>query len=298
MSKTCIICGDNFEPTGRNQKMCSDPCRKIVHRQSQKKYQRSLKGRQCFKKSKLKYRASERGRLTEKKYTIRYKKNKHIITLCNKYGITPERYLSMVDEQQGLCAICGQPETKLYKGNIQNLSLDHDHETNKIRGLLCDKCDRGTGIFYHNTGLLRLAAIYLEKYHPKKIRIYASHYIRGPKGLKATEEDMLLNCHKAVIHGLKLEAQFSNVDFYVPGAVDEPIVIAYRKKYLTERQILDVDCSIIDTCQAMLLLIWGDHLSQGMQVEVDHAKAHNIPIFRTDEPKYFKEFVEELCQEN
>jgi hypothetical protein len=54
--------------------------------------------------------------------------------LRKKYGITRIQYLEMVELQQGKCAIC-----KRYFGN--KLHVDHDHTTNKIRGLLCLSCN-------------------------------------------------------------------------------------------------------------------------------------------------------------
>jgi len=54
-----------------------------------------------------------------------------------KYGITVAEYRSMVEQQAGLCALCGQPP----KG--RRLAIDHNHETGKVRGLLCHLCNRG-----------------------------------------------------------------------------------------------------------------------------------------------------------
>jgi len=241
----------------------------------------------------------EKLRRRQQRYVERNRKEVWDRHYQRKYGITYMRYQQMLKNQDGVCAVCGQPETaKGRGGKIPPLAVDHSHTANRVRGLLCGNCNRAIGIMKDNPGLLKLAAAYLEKHRPKKIRVYCSHYVRGPKGPKATDGDMRLNCKRAVEHGLKLEATFSGVGFYVPGAVDEPIAIAYKEKYLTEQQILEIDCRVISTCQAVLLLIWGEHLSRGMQIEVDYAKAHNIPIFRTDELKNFGKFVEKLCQTN
>lgn len=77
--------------------------------------------------------------------------------LKNKFGITPEQYDEMVALQGGGCAICGgrQPHGVL-------LSIDHDHETNKVRGLLCVRCNRGIGAFRDNVGVLLRATEYLK----------------------------------------------------------------------------------------------------------------------------------------
>lgn len=77
-----------------------------------------------------------------------------------KYGLTPEEYDEMFAQQNGRCAICDrEPE-----GNgvsHHNLVVDHDHETGKVRALLCDFCNRGIGIFREDPDLLMTAAAYL-----------------------------------------------------------------------------------------------------------------------------------------
>jgi len=74
-------------------------------------------------------------------------------------GIAPEEYDQMLKAQNGKCAICGA-----IRGNkrSKNFMVDHDHGTNKIRGLLCTKCNQGVGCFNDNPTLLRKAAEYLE----------------------------------------------------------------------------------------------------------------------------------------
>ena len=66
------------------------------------------------------------------------------------YGITPEEYQVMFDKQNGLCAICGKPETTTWQsgvksGKVKLLAVDHDHVTGKVRGLLCQTCNIGLG---------------------------------------------------------------------------------------------------------------------------------------------------------
>lgn len=74
--------------------------------------------------------------------------------LKSKYGMDPAEYDSMVEEQAGLCTICGNlPE--------MGLVVDHDHSTGRVRGLLCGQCNVGLGMFRDNPDLLMNALIYL-----------------------------------------------------------------------------------------------------------------------------------------
>lgn len=78
------------------------------------------------------------------------------------YGITPEEYDSMFERQGGLCALCGRPERRRYKDRLLRLSVDHNHQTASIRGLLCHACNTGLGAFEDSTALLSLAIEYLD----------------------------------------------------------------------------------------------------------------------------------------
>lgn len=78
------------------------------------------------------------------------------------YGISRDEFVAMVEAQRGLCAICDQPErTRGNSGNIRPLSVDHDHETGFIRGLLCNRCNRALGLFLDDLGLVEAARDYL-----------------------------------------------------------------------------------------------------------------------------------------
>ena len=63
--------------------------------------------------------------------------------LKTKYGLTIDDYEELYRKQKGKCAICGTAERSRRN---QRLCVDHDHKTGKIRGLLCDNCNRGIGL--------------------------------------------------------------------------------------------------------------------------------------------------------
>jgi hypothetical protein len=75
-----------------------------------------------------------------------------------RYGITLADYDQMLKRQKGVCAICKKPETH---SRQRRLSVDHNHETGEVRGLLCARCNRALGMFNDNPDLLRSAARYL-----------------------------------------------------------------------------------------------------------------------------------------
>lgn len=84
--------------------------------------------------------------------------------LWKRFGITLEDYEQLLKRQNGGCAICEQPETAKHKtGKTRRLAVDHCHKTNKIRGLLCNRCNIGIGRFLDNSELLRKAAEYVRK---------------------------------------------------------------------------------------------------------------------------------------
>jgi hypothetical protein len=80
------------------------------------------------------------------------------------YGVTIDEYKRKLVEQNGVCAICENPETTTINGKMINLSVDHDHETGEVRGLLCTKCNRGLGMFCDDLGYLESATTYLRRY--------------------------------------------------------------------------------------------------------------------------------------
>jgi hypothetical protein len=68
------------------------------------------------------------------------------------YGLTVEAYQLLLREQAGACAICGR---------TANLTVDHDHRTGQVRGLLCDPCNRGVGHLQDSPGVCGRAGEYL-----------------------------------------------------------------------------------------------------------------------------------------
>lgn len=85
--------------------------------------------------------------------------------LKNTYGISREEYDRMMTEQDGRCAICGldEPNSHGRTGTKFRLSVDHCHDTGRVRGLLCQKCNRAVGLLGDDIDLLKKAIDYLER---------------------------------------------------------------------------------------------------------------------------------------
>ena len=77
-----------------------------------------------------------------------------------KYGITLEEYERILQEQKCKCAICG---TIRPGAIIKRFHIDHCHKSNKVRGLLCENCNRAIGQLQDDPTILRKAAEYLER---------------------------------------------------------------------------------------------------------------------------------------
>ena len=141
--KTCTVCKtektlDNFynykaskDGKAYRCKSCDDLARKKWIKNNPEKSQRSTRGR----------------------------------NLKVKYGITIEDYEKLLKDQDGKCACCGAEEnTSLYGLNkTLSFAVDHCHKTNKVRGLLCNQCNRAIGMLGDTKEGVLKALEYLEK---------------------------------------------------------------------------------------------------------------------------------------
>lgn len=81
----------------------------------------------------------------------------------NKYGITEEEFNLRLIKQNNRCAICGG----LF---VETPRIDHNHDTGEVRGLLCNSCNGGIGLFKDDLALIKKAIDYLLKYDGNKAR--------------------------------------------------------------------------------------------------------------------------------
>lgn len=89
-----------------------------------------------------------------------------------------------------MCAICGSKGTQTKKG-IFRLSVDHDHQTGEIRGLLCHKCNVSLGNFNDDIGLLERAIGYIKGDMAfSKYTKAESSQVLSPEQHKAVESEL------------------------------------------------------------------------------------------------------------
>lgn len=105
--------------------------------------------------------AQERSK-KRKEYFNNYRRSNAL----RRYGLSEEGYNLLLEKQNHRCAVCGKKESaKSYnaKNGAQRLSIDHDHKTGKVRGLVCFSCNRGMGYLKDSIDLLQQAIKYLSR---------------------------------------------------------------------------------------------------------------------------------------
>lgn len=87
---------------------------------------------------------------------LRQKREAHML---RKYGLTMADFEALLAEQGGACAICGGPPN----GPGVRLHVDHCHDSDRIRGLLCGKCNTAVGLLDDNPERAEKVAAYLRR---------------------------------------------------------------------------------------------------------------------------------------
>jgi hypothetical protein len=123
-------------------------------------YMRSERHQQSLRRqSKRRYYLRNREEIMIKSRAYKRREPRRIrgYLLKRKYHLTSEERAEMIGEQQGMCEICGE-----YHGD--NLFVDHDHTTGRVRAMLCRHCNSGLGFFNDDPQLLQIAIVYLRAY--------------------------------------------------------------------------------------------------------------------------------------
>ena len=157
--RTCTACNINkplseFSKHSKNSKYYRSWCKKCASNHS-KKYNKE-------NYSKVSKRLKEHRQNNKEQYKIIDQNSR-----AKKYGLTLNGLKKMEKDQKNLCEICGKSEIRKNQYGVTSLSIDHNHNTNKVRGLLCTICNQALGFLHvDNFGVLNLesATRYIKKY--------------------------------------------------------------------------------------------------------------------------------------
>ena len=158
----CDVCGSPIPRGAGLRKRCSDPCRRAASVRKQRAFYAEDPDRAIAYVHAYQQRHPERHReqvSKRPKYTL---EQNRAASWKTRYRLTPEDYDRIAAEQGGRCAICRRFETRWARGRPLPLSVDHDHETGEVRGLLCARCNATLG-FFENRELFDAATEYLRR---------------------------------------------------------------------------------------------------------------------------------------
>ncbi len=155
--KTCIECRE------KEQARYSENREQINAKQRERWRCRSQSQKESDSLKRSAYRAQHRNE--QKVYgQAHYQRNRQNLVkrkrsnkLRFKYGITPEEFDSLLKKQGGHCAVCD----RTIEEDGRHLSVDHDHETGRLRGILCAKHNHALGLCGDDPKILIELALYL-----------------------------------------------------------------------------------------------------------------------------------------
>lgn len=83
--------------------------------------------------------------------------NRGLANKIKRFKTSMEEFMALLSSSAGKCDICHIPLSQ------NNIAIDHNHKTNKVRGLLCRNCNTGLGLLKDNPHILESARVYLEE---------------------------------------------------------------------------------------------------------------------------------------
>lgn len=153
-TKCCSGCkekksfSDFWKNKNRKDGYCNE-CKKCLTKRQQEPQNKKRK-QKYTKEYQKRPKVKERLRKLSKK--PKYKETVKKGQLRRKFGLTLDEYYKMIQQQKGLCIICKFPE----------IVVDHNHKTNKVRGLICQRCNKILGFAQDDINLLQGCINYLK----------------------------------------------------------------------------------------------------------------------------------------
>jgi endogenous inhibitor of DNA gyrase (YacG/DUF329 family) len=162
---TCVECGERFEKriTGGAHKFCSRKCGCRNWNKNNKEHVAEYRNRTADRRNlrqRERYATDEDYRLStisDVKAYCKRNPNRHKKENMKKFGLSIDDYFRILEYQKWKCPICG-----ISIDGGKSTHIDHDHATNKFRGIICESCNLGIGKFYDNPNTLIMAAEYLK----------------------------------------------------------------------------------------------------------------------------------------
>jgi hypothetical protein len=141
----CLKCGKSGEPPVEFHPSYHNRCKRCLA-DAQRAYRKT--------------RPKTYWRDKDKKYAVK-----------KRYGLSLDQLHGMVAAQGGKCAICGvDPRTLMLSHHChRHLHIDHDHATGRVRGLVCNGCNRALGFLNDQPDVARKAAEYLEHHATRPV---------------------------------------------------------------------------------------------------------------------------------
>ena len=151
-NRTCKLCNEykditNFQPQGRQCRNCRN--------EKQRVYWASLpEEERKIRRHNVEYQRAYREKNREKVRELSRKTH-----IMRKFNMTIEQYDKMLKNQNGVCAIC---KDSCSTGN--NLAIDHNHTTGKVRALLCKNCNTAIGLMKEDVERMLSAIEYIKSH--------------------------------------------------------------------------------------------------------------------------------------
>ena len=136
-----------------------EEARRISNRKSSRKYAQA--NREKVNAWSRRYRKAnlEKRKAIERRYRAKHGERIKLTQRLRPLGLSVEQYNEMLARQGGCCAICERPPQ-----GKRPLAIDHDHQTGRVRKLLCHHCNCALGYARDDPAVLRNAAAYIEEH--------------------------------------------------------------------------------------------------------------------------------------
>lgn len=177
VERTCRKCGLGYTPSHNQSHKRGNICN-ACHAKAIREWNA---------KNPEKAKAARDRRWARVQYRMQNNERRKVNFRATKYGITWEMYQALIAAQGGVCSICRKP---LPEG--ENFAVDHNHNTNALRDLLCRKCNSIIGFANDSIEVLTSAIEYLQRHaeSPRSFIITPRKNWREAKALEPRLENL------------------------------------------------------------------------------------------------------------